>query len=359
MISKFKNFCLVIILILSFSGLAQAADLFKLNFGGGPYPSTFFLWYADNQGWTKEAGLDINLVYLPDGPSQNEALHSGAWQVAESGNAGPVICALRQDVKLVGYGYWDGPVEAVIVRKNSDMTKIKGWNPKYPDVLGSPETVKGKMFLVPQGTIAEYHLGGYLKVFGLEIKDVIIKNMGAPQAEAALKAGIGDAVSIWAPHSISLAVHPDYEMASTGQMTGVKTGEMYYVDTKFLNKHPEIVSKWLAVLQRATDVLIQEGADALVKDYKTFLIEYGGMEVPDFAAKADLECQMFTIDESIEYLKSGGLREEQLGFATFSNSAGRFTNAELAKFKTIKLVDYSAVENAKAYMIENGFYYKR
>mgnify|MGYP002231110686 CR=1 FL=1 len=53
----------------------------------------------------------------------------------------------------------------------------EGWNPEYPNLLGSPETVKGKTFLYTQSSSQHFGMSEYLKALGLTEKDVVMQNM--------------------------------------------------------------------------------------------------------------------------------------------------------------------------------------
>lgn len=50
----------------------------------------------------------------------------------------------------------------------------------FPEVTGSPETVKSKVFLTTTVSSAHYGLSSWLKTLGLTGKDVVVKNMDRP-----------------------------------------------------------------------------------------------------------------------------------------------------------------------------------
>lgn len=57
---------------------------------------------------------------------------------------------------------------SVLVRPDSPIAKVKGYNKDFPEVLGSPDTVKGKTFLTTTVSSAHYGLSSWLKVPGLD-----------------------------------------------------------------------------------------------------------------------------------------------------------------------------------------------
>ena len=49
---------------------------------------------------------------------------------------------------------------------DSPILKAKGANPRYPDVYGSADTVRGKLILCPEKTSAHYLLSTWLHILG-------------------------------------------------------------------------------------------------------------------------------------------------------------------------------------------------
>lgn len=107
---------------------------------------------------------------------------------------------LRYGTSVIAIGNDESMTNSVLVRPDSPIAKVKGYNKDFPEVLGSPDTVKGKTFLTTTVSSAHYGLSSWLKVLGLTDKDITIKNMDQAQALAAFDNGIGDGVALWAPH---------------------------------------------------------------------------------------------------------------------------------------------------------------
>ena len=109
--------------------------------------------------------------------------------------------ALRYNTYVIANADEEFLINRVLVRPDSPIAKVKGWNKDYPEVLGSPETVKGKTFLTTTVSSAHYALSVWLRVLGLTEKDIVLKNMDQAQALSAYEDGIGDGVCLWAPHA--------------------------------------------------------------------------------------------------------------------------------------------------------------
>ena len=79
---KMKSLLAVLALALLLAPAAQAAPA-KLSSAWMGEHETFVAWYAKQQGWDKEAGLDIEMKLFNSGPDILNALPAG-WR-------GPVI----------------------------------------------------------------------------------------------------------------------------------------------------------------------------------------------------------------------------------------------------------------------------
>ena len=176
---------------------AAAEKPFKLDICAMPEHESFIFWYAKEQGWDKDEGLDFQIHFFQTGMDQLEALPAKQWVVGGTGTVPILVGALRYNTYLIGIANDESWVNAVTVRPDNPALKVKGWNPEYPNLLGSPETVKGKTFLYTQSSSQHFGMSEYLKALGLTEKDVVMQNMDPAQVLAAFDAGIGDFAGIW------------------------------------------------------------------------------------------------------------------------------------------------------------------
>ena len=84
---------------------------------------------------------------------------------------------LRYGTSVIAIGNDESMTNSVLVRPDSPIAKVKGYNKDFPEVLGSPDTVKGKTFLTTTVSSAHYALSVWLRVLGLTEKDIVLKNM--------------------------------------------------------------------------------------------------------------------------------------------------------------------------------------
>ena len=168
-------------------GSAFSADLVKVPTAWLDEHETFLMWYAKGKGWDKEAGLDIEMKLFNSGPDILNALPAGEWRFAAVGALPAMLGNLRYGTSIIAQANNEAALcTSVVVRADSPIAKVKGWNKDYPEVYGSPETVRGKTFLATTLTSSHYALSTWLNVLGLKDSDVVIKNMDQSQVVGAL-----------------------------------------------------------------------------------------------------------------------------------------------------------------------------
>ena len=87
---KIKSLLAVLALALLLAPDAQAAPA-KLSSAWMGEHETFVAWYAKQQGWDKEAGLDLTMMPFDSGKNIVESLAAYDWAVAGCG-AVPAFC---------------------------------------------------------------------------------------------------------------------------------------------------------------------------------------------------------------------------------------------------------------------------
>lgn len=295
----------------------------------------FLMWYAKEKGWDKQEGLDIEMLLFSSGMAQLNALPAGEWVLAGTGAVPGMMAALRYNAYVVGIGNDESFTNAVLVRPDSPIYKTKGYNKDYPEVYGHPDDVRGKTFLITTMSSPHFTLSHWLRVLGLKESDVIIKNMDQAQALAAFDSGIGDGVSLWAPH---MYVGQDKGWKVVGTPNSCKEGLpiVLIADKKYADANPETVAKFLRIYMRAVNMLQKETPEALAPEYRRFFLEWIGKEFTVEMSALDLSTHpVFNIDEQIALFdtskgqSTAGRWMDQLSI--FFAKIGRITPAELKK----------------------------
>jgi ABC-type nitrate/sulfonate/bicarbonate transport system substrate-binding protein len=307
---------------------------FLLNMAWQPEHETFVVWYAIQKGWDREAGLEFKLNYFDSGMAQLEALPAKQWVFAGMGAVPACVGALRFGTYLFAVGNDESVPNAVMVRANSPIMKAKGFNPKFPEVYGKPEAIKGKTILVTMVSSGHFAMSKWLEVFGLKDSDVVVKNMDQGEALLAFESGIGDAVVLWAPH-LYTGLNKSWKVAGNTKTCGGAQPIVIIGEKEFCDKNPEIVAKFLRVYLRGINALKRDGVK-LLPEYKRFYKEWAGLEMTDRMCELDITMHpVFTYEEQRQLFdasKGPSQVEQWLGpILDFFTAQGKFKPDEKRK----------------------------
>src|SRR5665648_53186 len=293
----------------------------------GPYD-------AKKSGLDKKNGLNINMMFFDSGMPQIEAMPAGAWDIGATGTVPTLFAALRYGAYVVAIADDESLVNTVMVRPDSTLLKTKGFNPKYPDVYGSPADLKGKDIMVTTVSGGHYVLSSYLKVMGLKDEDVNILNLEQAQMVSAFESGKGDVAALWAPFMYTGAEKGWKELCN-GTQVGAANPMLIIVPKEFGDKHPELVAKYLKTVLGNAKQLKNDEAN-LTDKYQAFNKDWGGVSLSaDFATKDMSKHLVYTVDEQIKMFdKTKGQSEVAATLVPIINffaDQGKFTPEEKEK----------------------------
>lgn len=314
----------------------HAQNPVKLNTCWMPEHETFMPWLAKQKGWDKEEGLDLELLFFDSGMAQMEALPAKQWVLGGTGGVPQVVGALRYNAYMIGLGNDESLTNAIYVRPNSPILNTKGFSKTAPEVLGSPDTVKGKTVLVTTVSSAHYALSLWLKALGLEDKDVTIKQMDQASIVAAFEKGVGDIACLWAPYTYT-ANEKGWVMVSDVKKAAAALPITLIGDREFCDKNPETVAKFLRVYLRGVNYLKAHGSSPeVVKLYQKFMKDWGGQEMSEENCKKDIDMHpVWNLDEQLELFNTAKgestAAKWQRMIAEFFTAQGRFKPEELEK----------------------------
>ena len=308
-IKKYISLAVAVLMLLHLAASgAAAARLVRVPTAWMDEFETFLIWYAKDRGWDKEVGLDIEIRQYYSGEEMLDAQPTGAWVYAGMGSVPAIMGNLRNNVIAIATGVDESAANGVVVHADSPIAGVKGWNKDYPDVLGSPDTVRGKTFLVSDLSSAHYALSAWLDVLGLRDSDVIIRDMMQGLVVASYENHIGDGVALWAPQ-LYLALNKGGALAATLKTCGKDSPTYIVADTAYANENPEITVKFLTVYFRAVDEYQSRNPENFLQDYRRFYLEWAGKDFDEELMLCDMKSHRIF-----------NLPEQQ---AAFDNTAGR------------------------------------
>jgi len=299
-----------------------------------PEFESFPTWQAVQEGLDKKAAMELKMVYFDSGMPQVEALPAKQWEIGATGGVPMLMAALRYNAYMIGMTHDDGFNNMVMVRPNSPILKTKGFNPKYPDVIGHPDDVKGKTVLTTTVSSGHYALSAWLKVLGLKDSDVKIQNLEQGQAVAAFDSGQGDIVSLWAPFSMT-GLSKGWKMVSNGPQAGAVIPLVWITSKEFADSNPDQVARFLKMYMAQIDRQKKETVQQATQ-YQKFLKDWCGIDMNADMVKMDIELHpMYDLKQQLEIFDSSkGPSKAQgymQGIADFFTENGRFKPEESEK----------------------------
>ncbi|MDD4701578.1 MAG: ABC transporter substrate-binding protein [Desulfovibrio sp.] len=311
---------------------------------------TFLMWYAKEKQWDKEVGLDIEMHQYNSGEEILSALPTGAWVYAGVGVIPAIMGNMRNNVTAIAIGADEAAANGVVVRADSAIAAVKGWNKDYPEVLGSPDTVRGKTFLVSDLSSSHYALSSWLGVLGLQDSDIIMRDMVQGLVVANFENRIGDGVALWAPQ-LYLALEKGGVLAADLKTCGKSSYTYIIANAAYANEHPEITAKFLSVYFKAVDEYMSKSPEVFLQDYRRFYLAWAGKDYDEAVLRRDMKShQILDLPEQQQFFdESNGrsLAQKDLeAIARFFGNMGRLGREEILKIdassyasdKFIKLV---------------------
>jgi ABC-type nitrate/sulfonate/bicarbonate transport system substrate-binding protein len=289
---------------------------------------------AMTKGWDKAEGFKIEYQFYASGPPQNEALASNKWEVGAEGAVPGMLAAIRYGAYIIAISNDESETNDLWVRPNSPILKAKGVNPKYPDIYGSAETVKGKTILLTTASTGHYAVIATLKALGLGEQDVKLVHMEQSQAMAAFEAGQGDIVQLWAPFDY-IGESKGWKKMSSGKRAGVVVPGVVIASKKAFEENPEKVAKWLKLYMRGIGEMKANPGDS-AKLLNAYYKEHGlTLDDKALAQEFSLRPIFDTKQQLALFAKPGGAPSQvekwMSDLADFFVQQGRITPAEKEK----------------------------
>ena len=239
------------------------------------------LWVAQEGGYFKREGLDVELLYIGGGSLLIQSMISGDVPFAY-GPSVPVINATLRGAGLVLIGNTGNSLVFSIMSR--------------PEIR-QPVNLKGKKVGVTRlGGSTDWALDAALKQWGLDRRELtVIQTGGMPEGLAGLIAGVLDAVVLSPPSNFRAAKSGMHELIDVGQLkiifpnTPLSTSESFIKSnrdtamrflrgfTQGLNRLRNDKEFSMKVLSKYTKVTDTETLDQL---HQTYGVRYSGDRIP-------------------------------------------------------------------------------
>lgn len=261
---------------LSLAALAVPAAAETVKIGVQPWLGYGPLWIADQKGFFKENGVDVQLINFTWDQDVAAALASGNIQVI-SAATNTVILNMNNGVDLKAFMIMDGSTTADAVLAGKDVATITD--------------LKGKSVAYEKGSTSDLLINYALNSNGLTLADVEAVPIAAADAGLALIAGRVDVAVTYEPYiSAALAQGPEFKVLYTaGEKPGL-ISDVLAAETSFIASNQQdlvgIIKAWDEAVTFLRDNPEEGGkiiADAVGSPIEEFNTAFAGVHLYDRA----------------------------------------------------------------------------
>ncbi len=221
----------------------------KLGVETSILPST--VWVAENKGYFKEEGLEVEIKEFASGKTALATMLS-------EGNL-DIVTVAETPVVFNSFDRNDYTISAAMVYSDNDVKilirKGKG--------IQNPSDLKGKKIGITLGSTGHYFIGLFLDHSGLLYSDVETTDFEASDLPQALADGRVDAIITWEPHIFN-AKKLLGNNAILLPSKAIFREEFYFVSLKdFINKNPDTIKRFLKAIERGETFIQENRSEAI------------------------------------------------------------------------------------------------
>lgn len=203
---------------------------------GTPEPSLLTL-IADEQGYFQKYGLNVTIREYPAGAyAMKELLSRNADLASASEFVGVANSFENPDLRIITT---TSKIDNLflIIRSDRGITR--------------PSDLKGKTIAVTKGTMAEFFLGRYLTLNGMDSQSITAQYLAPADVGKSVVTGESDAAIIWDPYTLQI----EQELGGNSTTWKAQSGQLYYwvtyTRTDVLRNRPEMIRNYLRALDEA------------------------------------------------------------------------------------------------------------
>jgi NitT/TauT family transport system substrate-binding protein len=218
------------------------------------------LFVMEGMGWTKDAGLNLELTRFPNGPAIVQAIASGKMDMMCFG-IGPAMVTRGKGIELKVVAA--GIVEQIAVIAQGELVE---YFEKYSGAealrqFAKDKGRKPKIASFPKGSVPDTVTRHWLlEMLKMELDEVELIGMGAARVQQALLTRSVDAAGILEPilTIVESKLDDAKVVARAAEMMPNQPGSTIAVREKVLAEHRDAIIKFVELHVRATELLLNE-----------------------------------------------------------------------------------------------------
>ena len=271
------------------------------------------LWVAQEAGYFKREGLDVELLYIGGGSLLIQSMISGDVPFAY-GPSVPVINASLRGADLVLIGNTGNSLVFSIMSR--------------PEIK-QPENLKGKKVGVTRlGGSTDWALDAALKQWGLERREItVIQTGGMPEGLAGLMARVFDAVVLSPPSNFRAVKAGMHELVDVGQLRIVFPNTPLSTTESFIKANRDTAVRFMRGFSQGLNRLRNDkefsmkvlskyikitDAETLAQLHQTYGVRYSGDRIPYVRTEGVAEILKRTAGKEAREAKAGDFVDNSL-----------------------------------------------
>ncbi len=220
----------------------------SITIGTLPYEGSALIYIAEGQKFFKANGLDITIKDYETGLATTDALQKGEVDVA--------ACA---EFIIVGKAFQKEKIlNIATVAKNLNELIIGRADRGIKNFVD----LRGKKVGVPRKTVAEFYLGRFLELKGMNIKEITLVDLLPSRLSDALAQGEVDAVIVWQPWASQI----ENQVLKDKVVWPAQSNQLLYWNIigkgTWVANHPGLIKKLLSSLIQAEEYLVRHPGEA-------------------------------------------------------------------------------------------------
>ena len=238
----------------------------SITIGYSPFESTALFWIAQDQHFLSRNGLNVTLRKYDTGVGSLDGMLKGESDITVGTTEFP----------LVGRAFQKARISIIASIDKSEFVYLVGRKDRGIEQVSD---LKGKRVGTTLKTIAEFHLGRFLELHGLNMRDITLVDVKTPAewVNAVVNGNI-DAIATAQPYAKSakerLGANAVFWPAQSNQpQYGLMSSTRDWI-----TKHPELVRRLLQSLAQAEEYAIGNPAEAKNIVRKALNLETSYME---------------------------------------------------------------------------------
>lgn len=190
---------------------AEVKEPVHLVYGAPSTATSVSIWYALQQGYFEDYGVDLEMIFFNSGTSINDAARAGEIDLYSLGCMMATTGATTFGSKLVAYLAPDNAAYRVYARNDSPVIQAgQGHIAAYPNVYGDAESWENSTVLLTKGQSGHYTISAILELLGITCNDITYIDMEQNQIPVVFSSGEGDVMVAGNPNWAEFAADPDH-----------------------------------------------------------------------------------------------------------------------------------------------------